>query len=219
MKQSWLWVLLPLGVVLAVFGIFFALFSTRIADGDMQFAPVALFALSTAASSYAIVRGFRLGWSVSSIISAAIALIVFLAAIVALTFELQGMRVAGMITGIAIVTGLAVLFVLNGMDEISVGKRKATELSAGPTEWANRIESIGRSCTRPEVRTKVLRLGGETRFLVPGTGMSDPMINQGIGRAIDELSEAVKLGNESAVLSMLSGIRSLFAQRENQLKP
>lgn len=40
------------------------------------------------------------------------------------------------------------------------------------------------------------------------------MVNQTIGRAIDELAEAVKLGNDSAALSMLPGIRSLFAQRE-----
>jgi len=71
----------------------------------------------------------------------------------------------------------------------------------------------------PELRTKVLRLGGETRFLTAGNGQPDPMVNQSIGRAIDELSEAVKTGNDSVAFSMLSGIRSLFAQRENQLKP
>jgi hypothetical protein len=71
---------------------------------------------------------------------------------------------------------------------------------------------------KPELKTKVLRLGGETRFLTAGSGQ-DMMVNQSITLAIDELSEAVKQGNESAALSMLPAIRSLFAQRENQLRP
>ncbi|AAM72268.1 MAG TPA: hypothetical protein DEB17_02030 [Chlorobaculum sp.] len=219
MKQSWLWVLLPLGIVLAVLALFFALFFGNLINGELQFAPIALFTLSLSAGSYALVRGFRLGWNLSTIISAVIALFAFLASIAGLTLELQGMRIGGIIAGLLSVTCLAVLFVSNGMDEISVGKRKKTEIAAGPAEWADRIEAIGRRCTKPDVRTKVLRLGGETRFLTPGTGQADLMVNQTIGRAIDELAEAVKLGNDSAALSMLPGIRSLFAQRENQLKP
>jgi hypothetical protein len=218
MKQSWLWVLLPLGIVLTVFALFFALFSGSLINGRLQFAPVALFTLSLAAGSYALVRGFRLGWNLSTIISAVIALFAFLASIVGLTLELQGMT-GGIIASVLTVTALAVLFVSNGMDEVSTGKRKKAELVAGPTEWADRIEAVGRRCMKPELRTKVLRLGGETRVLTPGTGQADIMVNQTIGRAIDELSEAVKLGNESAALSMLPNIRSLFAQRENQLKP
>jgi hypothetical protein len=219
MKQSWLWVLLPLGVVLAVYGLFFALFSAKLIGGDMQFSPVALFGLAAGAGSYAIVRGFRLGWSVSSIISAGISLFVLLAAGVGIALELQGMRTPAMMTGMVTAVGFAVLLVSNGMDEISVGKRRKSEIAAGPSEWADRIEAIGRRCSRPELRTKVLRLGGETRFLTVGSTPADTLVNQGIGRAIDELSEAVKLGNDSGALSMLSGIRSLFAQRENQMKP
>ncbi|TNJ38194.1 hypothetical protein FGF66_10155 [Chlorobaculum thiosulfatiphilum] len=220
MKQSWLWVLLPLGVVLTVFGLFLALFSGRFIDGNLLFAPFALFALSLAAVSYAAVRVFRLGWNLSTIVSASVALFAFLAAVTGLVLELQGMRVGALVTSVLTVTGLGVLFVSNGMDEVSVARRKKGELSAGPTEWADRIEAIGRRCMKPELRTKVLRLGGETRFLTAGSGQADNMmVNQSIARAIDELSEAVKLGNESAALSMLPPIRSLFAQRENQLRP
>lgn len=218
MKQSWLWVLLPLGVVLTVFSLFFALFSGRLIDGSVQFAPVALFILSLAAGSYAVVRGFRLGWNLSTMISAGIALFAFLAAIVGLVLELQGMSAGAIVSSIFTVTGLAVLFVSNGMDEVSTGRRKKAEISAGPSEWADRIEAAGRRCMKPELKTKVLRLGGETRFLTAGPGQ-DMMVNQSITRAIDELSEAIRQGNESAALSMLPAIRSLFAQRENQLKP
>lgn len=218
MKQSWLWVLLPLGIVLTVLALFFALFFGKLIDGALQFAPVALFTLSLSAGSYAVVRGFRLGWNVSTIISASIALFAFLAAIVGLVLELQGMSVGAMVSNLFTVTGLAVLFVSNGMDEVSTGRRKKAAISAGPAEWADLIEATGRRCSKPELRTKVLRLGGETRFLSPGSGQ-EMMVNQTIARAIDELSEAVRQGNESAALSMLPAIRSLFAQRENQLKP
>ena len=218
MKQSWLWVLLPLGIVLTVLALFFALFFGKLIDGALQFAPVALFTLSLSAGSYAVVRGFRLGWNVSTIISASIALFAFLAAIVGLVLELQGMSVGAMVSNVFTVTGLAVLFVSNGMDEVSTGRRKKAAISAGPAEWADLIEATGRRCSKPELRTKVLRLGGETRFLSSGSGQ-EMMVNQTIARAIDELSEAVRQGNESAALSMLPSIRSLFAQRENQLKP
>jgi hypothetical protein len=218
MKQSWLWVLLPLGIVLTVLALFFALFFGKLIDGALQFAPVALFTLSLSAGSYAVVRGFRLGWNLSTIISASIALFAFLAAIVGLVLELQGMSVGAMVSNVFTVTGLAVLFVSNGMDEVSTGRRKKAATSAGPAEWADLIEATGRRCSKPELRTKVLRLGGETRFLSPGSGQ-EMMVNQTIARAIDELSEAVRQGNESAALSMLPAIRSLFAQRENQLKP
>ena len=219
MKQSWLWVLLPLGVVLTVFGLFFAFFSARLVAGDLQLAPVALFALSLTAGSYAVVRGFRVGWNLSTMISAGIALFAFLSAIAGLVLELQGMGTGAIIASVLTVTGLGVLFVSNGMDEVSTGRRKKVDLSAGPSEWADRIENIGRRCMKPELKTRVLRLGGETRFLSAGSGQGDMMVNQSITRAIDELSEAVKQGNDAAVLSMLPGIRSLFAQRENQLKP
>lgn len=218
MKQSWLWVLLPLGIVLTVLALFFALFFGSLIDGELQFAPVALFTLSLAAGSYAVVRGFRLGWNVSTMISAGIALFAFLAAIAGLVLELQGMSTGAIVSNIFTVTGLAVLFVSNGMEEVSTGRRKKAEISAGPSEWADRIEAAGRRCIKPELKTKVLRLGGETRFLTAGSGL-DMMVNQSITRAIDELSEAIKQGNESAALSMLPAIRSLFAQRENQLKP
>jgi hypothetical protein len=219
MKQSWLWVLLPLGVVLTVFGLFFAFFSARLVSGEMQLAPVALFALSLVAGSYAVVRGFRVGWNLATMISAGIALFAFLSAVVGLVLELQGMETGAIIASLLTVTGLGVLFVSNGMDEVSTGRRKKANINAGPTEWADRIENIGRRCMKPELKTKVLRLGGETRFLSAGSGQGDMMVNQSIGRAIEELSEAVKQGNESAALSMLPSIRSLFAQRENQLKP
>ena len=211
--------MLPLGVVLTVFGLFFAFFSARLFSGDLQLAPVALFALSLTAGSYAVVRGFRVGWNLSTMISAGIALFAFLSAIVGLVLEFQGMATGAIIASVLTVTGLGVLFVSNGMDEVSTGRRKKVDLSAGPSEWADRIENIGRRCMKPELRTRVLRLGGETRFLSAGAGQGDMMVNQSITRAIDELSEAVKQGNDSAVLSMLPGIRSLFAQRENQLKP
>jgi hypothetical protein len=220
MKQSWLLLLLPLAVLLAVFGLFFVLFYGQFIDGNILFSPVALFALAAGAGSYAIVRGFRLGWNPSASISAMISLVVFLVAGIGIALELQGMRIPGIITSVVTVTGFAFLLVVNDMDDIAFGTRKAAVNvdKAGPVEWADRLEAIGRRCSRPELKTRVLRLGGETRFLTVGSTPANSMVNQGIGRAIEELSEAVRLGDESSALSMLSGIRSLFAQRENQLK-
>jgi hypothetical protein len=221
MKQSWLLLLLPLAVLLAVFGLFFVLFPGQFNAGDMLLSPVALFALASGAGSYAIVRGFRLGWNPAASISAMISLVVFLIAGIGVALELQGMRAPGIITSVITVAGFAVLLVVNDMDDIAFGKRKAAVDfdKAGPVEWADSLEAIGRRCSRPELKTRVLRLGGETRFLTVGSTPANSMVNQGIGRAIEELSEAVRLGDESSALSMLSGIRSLFAQRENQLKP
>jgi hypothetical protein len=64
----------------------------------------------------------------------------------------------------------------------------------------------------------VLRLGGETRFLTSDGGPGNPEISQGIGRAIEELSELVRRGDELGSMSQLSRIRSLFSERENQMK-
>lgn len=213
--------MLPLAVLLAVFGLFFVLFSGQFIDGGTLFSPVALFALASGAGSYAIVRGFRLGWNPSASISAMISLVVFMVAGIGIALELQGMRVPGLITSLVTVSGFAILLVVNDMDDIAFRKRKSAGDvdNAGPVEWADRLEAIGRRCSRPELRTRVLRLGGETRFLTVGLTPANSMVNQGISRAIEELSEAVRLGDESSALTMLSGIRSLFAQRENQLKP
>jgi len=124
MKQSWLWVLLPLGVALTVFALFFTFFFASFISGETPFSPVALFALSLMAGSYAVVRGFRLGWSVSLIISAVIALIALLAACAGLAFGLQGMRLGAIISGVVTVAGLGVLLVSNGMDEVAAPRRK-----------------------------------------------------------------------------------------------
>jgi hypothetical protein len=219
MKQSWIWGILPVAVLLAVFALFYALFSDRLVSDGMLFSTISLLSLALGAASYALVRGFLEGWNGTTGFAAALSVIILLLSGGGLALQMNGIHSGAMITGVLIVVCFAVLLVVNGMDEISFGKRNSSNTSGNPSIWADRLEAIGRRCARPELRTKVLRLGGETRFLSNGDGMSNPLINQGISKAIEELSEVVKLGDDSSALSMLSGIRSLFAQRENQLKP
>lgn len=221
MKQSWLWILLPLAVLLTVFGFFLALFPGRFLDGDAFFWPVSMLALTAGIASYAPVRGFQQGWNISSIVGVVISGVSLIAAGCGVALDLNGMHIGAMITGMIAVTGVAVLTVATEIEISAGGRKKASPANdAGdPSIWADRIEAVGRRCSRPEMKTKVLRLGGETRFLTSAPDRADMVINQNIARAIDELSETVKRGDESSALGMLGGIRSLFAQRENQLKP
>lgn len=221
MKQSWFWLLLPLAVLLAVFGFFFALFPDRFLDGGVLFWPVALLALAAGVASYTPVRGFQQGWNLVSIIVAAISVLTLIASAFGVALELNGLHTGSMVAGLITIIGFAVIPFASGMEYIpsrSVKKSSAAP-AGGPTIWADRLEAIGRSCSRPEVKTRVLRLGGETRFLTSGEGAADSLINQGISRAIEQLAESIRNGDESSALSMLGNIRSLFAQRENQLKP
>lgn len=219
MKQTWLWVLLPLAVFLAVFGFFFALFPARLLDGSMFFWPAALLAMAAGVASHTLVRGFQQSWSLSSVIVSAISVLVVLASACAVAMDLNGYQSEAMIAGMVAFTGFTVIPFFSG--EHLEWSRKKTKIAEkfGPTIWADRIEAVGRRCSRPEVKTKVLRLGGETRFLSAGEESADSLINQGITRAIEELSEVIRSGDESSALSMLGNIRSLFAQRENQLRP
>ncbi|NTU53583.1 MAG: hypothetical protein HGA97_07800 [Chlorobiaceae bacterium] len=221
MKQSWLWILLPLAVSLMVFGFFFALFPDRFFNGEMLFWPVSLLALASGVVCYAPVRGFHQAWNLSSVIGVVISVIALLAAGCGVALDLNGIHAGAMIAGVISVTAIALLPVVTDLEITGGNRKKASGApdAGGPSIWADRIEAVGRRCTRPELKTKLLRLGGETRFLTSGADHADMVINHGIARAIEELSETIKLGNESSALSMLSTIRSLFAQRENQLKP
>ncbi|MBN1929725.1 MAG: hypothetical protein JW764_09320 [Chlorobiaceae bacterium] len=220
MKQTWLWTLLPLTAVLAVFGFFYALFPGRFLDGGMLFGTVALMALAAAAAVFAPVRGFVQGWSLPALVGVAVSAVLLLVSASAVAMELNGIHEGAMISCVVTVAGFAFLLVVSGMDGVPVQRQKQTapESKAGPKEWAEKLEAIGHQCARQELRTRVLRLGGETRFLTP-SGSADPIVNQHIGRALEELAQVVRSGDEHAAVSMLSGIRSLFAQRENQLKP
>jgi hypothetical protein len=221
MKQSWLWILLPLAVLLAVFGFFFALFPGKFLGGDAFFWPVSMLALTAGIASYAPVRGFQQGWNISSVLGVTISGIALIAAGCGVALGLNGMHIGSMITGLIAVTGVAVLTVATEIEISGLGRKKPAKApdACDPSIWADRIEAVGRRCSRPELKTKVLRLGGETRFLTSAPDRIDMLINQNIARAIEELSETVKLGDESSAVSMLGGIRTLFAQRENQLKP
>lgn len=220
MKQSWLWALLPLTVLLAVFGFFFALFPGLFFDSGMLFGSVTLMALAAASAVYSPVRGFVQGWSVPALVGTVIAALMLLVSASGVAMVLNGLHMGAMIAGLVTVVGFALLLVATGMDGAAMQRKAKSvpEQKAGPKEWAEKLEAIGHQCARQELRTRVLRLGGETRFLTP-SGSADPIVNQHIGRALEELAQVVRSGDEHAAVSMLSGIRSLFAQRENQLKP
>ncbi len=220
MKQMSIWSLLPVAVMLAVFGGFYALYPDRLIDDGMLYASVVLLGLSAGSLSYLLARGFTKDWSGSIGVGAVLSGVIFLVAGggVALTF--YDMRLEAMIAGVVTVVGFAILLVALSTEEtVSVGKIWSKSGSkASPSAWADRIEAIGRKCQRPELKTKVLRLGGETRFLSSDGGPGDPKLNQGIRSAIEELSEVVRKGDELSSMSQLSRIRSLFAERENQMK-
>ncbi|HHE32233.1 MAG TPA: hypothetical protein ENL07_06315 [Chlorobaculum parvum] len=220
MKQTWLWALLPLTVLLAVFGFFFALFPDRFLDSGLLFGSVSMMALAAASAVYSPVRGFVHGWSVSALVGTVIAALMLLISASGVAMVLNGFHMGAMIAGLVTVIGFVLLLVATGMDGAAM-RRKAElvpESKGSPKEWAERLEAIGHQCARQDMKTRVLRLGGETRFLTE-SGSADPIVDQHIGRALEELAQVVRSGDDQSVISMLSGIRSLFAQRENQLKP
>ena len=187
----------------------------------MLFGSVALMALAAASAVYSPVRGFVQGWSLPSLVSVVISSLMLLVSASAVAMELNGLRTGAMIANLVTVVGFALLLVTTGMEGVPVQRKKQAALEPkklGPKEWAEQLEAIGHQCARQEVKTRVLRLGGETRFLTE-SGSADPIVNQHIGRAIEELAVVIRSGDDQSVVSMLSGIRSLFAQRENQLKP
>jgi len=220
MKQTWLWALLPLTVLLAVFGFFFALFPGLFFDSGMLFGSVTLMALAAASAVYSPVRGFVQGWSLPALVGTVIAALMLLISASGVAMVLNGLHTGAMIAGLVTVIGFAFLLVATGMDGAAMQRKAepAPALNAGPKEWAERLEAIGHQCARQEMKTRVLRLAGETRFLTE-SGSVDTVVDQHIGRALEELAQVVRSGDDQSAISMLSGIRSLFAQRENQLKP
>jgi hypothetical protein len=220
MKQALLWSLLPVAVLLAVFGIFYALFSTRLMDDGMLFSSVAMFGLAAGSASYLLTRGLTQGWSASIGAGAVLSGLLLLIAGGAVALTFNDLQLEAMVAGMVTVAGFAILLVaVSAPETTSIGMAWARPGSkSSPSAWADRIEAIGRKCTRPELKTKVLRLGGETRFLTSDNGPGNPEINQGIGRAIEELSELVRRGDELSSMSQLARIRSMFAERELQMK-
>jgi hypothetical protein len=219
MKQAFLWSLLPVAVLLAVFGIFYALFSSRLMDDGMLFSSVSLLGLAAGSASYLLVRGFTQGWDGSIGVGAALSGVLLLVSGVGMALNLYDMQLEALVAGFVTVSGFAILLVaVSTTETTSIGNvwfRPGSKST--PSAWADRIEAIGRKCTRQELKTKVLRLGGETRFLSEDNGPGNPEVNQGIGKAIEELSELVRRGDELSTMSQLARIRSMFAERENQM--
>ncbi|NTU58760.1 MAG: hypothetical protein HGB00_07550 [Chlorobiaceae bacterium] len=220
MKQMSLWGLLPVAVMFVVFGVFYALFSNKLLDEGMLYSSVALLGLAAGSASYMIAKGLSQGWNGSNGVAAVLSGLLLLVTGAGVALAINDMPLESMVTGLVTVVGFAILLVTVSSNEtMSIGTLWVRSGAKGsPTAWADRIEAIGRRCTRPELKTKVLRLGGETRFLSVDAGPGNPEINQGIGRAIDELSEVVRRGDELSSMSQLSRIRSMFAERENSMK-
>ena len=209
-----------MAVLLAVFGLFYALFSGRLMDDGMLFSSVALFGLAAGSVSYLLTRGFTQGWNGTIGASAVLSGLLLLISGGGLALTYYDMQLEAMVSVLVTVAGFAILLVaVSAPESTSIGIMWARPGSkSSPSAWADRIEAIGRKCARPELKTKVLRLGGETRFLTDDGGLGNPGINQEIGRAIEELSELVRRGDELSSLSQLARIRSMFAERELQMK-
>lgn len=223
MKQSLLWGIVPVTVVLAVFGVFYVLFPDRLASDGTLFSSVALLSLAAGSTSYVpFFSGGRkvgdAGWLSTIGIGTVLSFLLLIVAAAGVFLAVATVSQAAMAVNIVTVAGFVVMLVAVKATASAVGAIGASKGGkSSHTVWADRLQLIGNACPIPELKTKILRLAGETRFLASDAGSAASEVNLRIAATIEALAEPVRRGDEADVLPRLAHIRNLFAQREIDL--
>ncbi|NTU68243.1 MAG: hypothetical protein HGB02_05100 [Chlorobiaceae bacterium] len=222
MKNSILWMMLPVTVVLAVAGVFYVLFPERIMGDRTMLASVLLVSLSAGAIVYSqISGGGRTGDTgvIGSIgIGTVMSALVLLTASAGVALAIARIEKGAMALNIVTLAGFVATFVIVSTSASSIsGIASKHETRSSHIVWADRLEKLARGCSMPQLKTRLLKLAGETRFLARDQGMAAGEVNQRISGVLDTVVEAVRQGNEQVATLQLKRLRNLFAERESEL--
>lgn len=221
MKNSMLWMLLPVTVFLAVAGVFYVLFPERIMGDGTMLVSVLLVSLAAGALAWSPLAGGRQGDAgmigtigISTVLSAVLLLI----AAAGIALAIAGVERGAMALNVVTAAGFVALFIVSQATAGTIGRiSKKHELKSGHTAWAERLESIARSCDLPRLRPRLLKLAGETRFLASDEGVASQQFNQRIAGILDTVADAVRRGDEDGAEYQLKRLRNLFSERESEL--
>jgi hypothetical protein len=221
MNNSMWWMLLPVTVFLAVAGVFYVLFPERIVSDGTMLASVLLVSLASATLAWSPLAGGSPGAAgmlgtigISAVLSAVLLLIASAGAALAIAGVERGAMALNVVTA----AGFAALLIVSRATAGTIGRiSKKHELKSGHTAWAERLESIARSCDLPRIKPRLLKLAGETRFLASDEGVASEQINQRIAGILDMVADAVRRGDEDGAEYQLKRLRNLFSERESEL--
>ncbi|NTV01411.1 MAG: hypothetical protein HGB04_01310 [Chlorobiaceae bacterium] len=222
MKNSTWWMLLPVPVVLAVSGVLYVLFPERIMADRTMLASVVLVSLSAGAIAYNLVtvigKSGNSGVIGSIGIGTIMSALVLLAASSGLGMAIAGIGKGAMALNIVTLAGfLATFVVVQATASTNSGSGVKRDARSSHAIWADRLDTIGRSCGMPQLKTRLLKLAGETRCLTPDQGMAAAEVNQRVTGVLDTVAEAVRQSNEQVATLQLKRLRNLFAERESEL--
>jgi hypothetical protein len=222
MKNSMLLMLLPVTLAMAVIGVFFVLFPERFM-GDMTFIVSILFvAVAAGVLLYSMISGYGKTGAAGLIgsigIGTVMSVLVFLMASGAAALAITGIKKGAMALDIVTLAGFVATFVIVRATG-STGFRKASKPDTRSSQlvWADRLETIGRGCGMYQLKTRLLKLAGETRFLAQDEGRVAAEVNLRISSVLDTVDEAVRRGDEQGATIQMKRLRNLFAEREIEL--
>ncbi|MCE1274810.1 MAG: hypothetical protein LWW75_09885 [Chlorobiales bacterium] len=220
MNKSIWWMLLPVTVTLAVFGVFFVLYPERMLAEGTLLAAVLIAACSvgvliyspmlTNASAKAQDIPSRPG--VASIVSGILVLVAFSGVVVAIGRYAKASMALDIVTVAGFVAMFIVLRAMNSGNAAAKGPVQSANIV-----WADRLEGIARGCGMPQLRPKLLKLAGETRLLTGDNGTAPVEMNQRISGLIDTIADMARQGDEQGAVFQLKRLRNLFSERESEI--
>jgi hypothetical protein len=223
MKKSMWWMLLPMTVVTAVIGVFYVLYPERFAVDRTLVVSVVLAAVAAGTLVYSLIAGLG-GQSAgdgrpgSIGIGTILSSLLLLAASSGVALAIAGFGKGAMALNIVSFAGFAALLIVTLADSsagFSFGKKTGGKSSH--TSWAERLEGIARGCGMPQLKPRLLKLAGETRYLANDQGGRSEAVNQRIAGVLETVAEAVRRGDEQLAIHQLKRLRNLFAERETEL--
>ena len=222
MKNSMLWILLSVILAMTVVGVFFVLFPERFM-GDTTFIVSSLF-VATASGTlvYSLIPGYgRTGAAglIGSIgIGTVMSALVFIAASTAIALAIAGVQKGAMALDIVTLAGFVATFVVvRATSSGSIRNASKPDMRSSQLVWADRLERIGKGCRMSQLKTRLLKLAGETRVLTQDEGRVAAEVNLRISSVLDTVDDAVRRGDEQAATNLLKRLRNLFAERESEL--
>jgi hypothetical protein len=225
MKKSMWWMLLPMTVVLAVIGVFYVLYPERFTSDRTLVVSVVLAAAAAGTLVYSTIAGIggqsagdgRPGLiGIGTILSALLLLVAFSGVALAIS----GLAKGAMALNIVSVAGFAALLIVtlaNSSGGLGFSFRKRSNTKSNHIAWAERLEGIARSSGMPQLKPRLLKLAGETRYLADDEGRQSDAVDQRIAGVLDTVAEAVRRGDEQLAIQQIKRLRNLFAERETEL--
>jgi len=215
--------LLPVTVVMAVFGVFYVLYPERLVSDRAMLVSVLLAAFASGALVYSPMSGFgarsdKAGILGSIGIGTILSAVLFLLASSGVALAISGLEKGAMALSVVTFAGFVALFIVIRATASTIGGISSGRSGKSSNiVWADRLEGIARSCGMPKLKPRILKLAGETRFLANDDGAVPVEVNQRIAGVLDTVADAVRRGDEQVAMLQLKRLRNLFSERETEL--